>query len=65
MARKQNDIPIGAVMFSYVGSDRDFDKFLKAVVHDYLSVSDMSAVYAEKTIAKVEIPAPAKLSIAI
>ena len=33
--RKEN---ISEVMFSYVGTDEQFDEFLKMLVHDYLSV---------------------------
>ena len=37
MARKRKE-NISAVMFSYVGTDEQFDEFLKMLVHDYLSV---------------------------
>ena len=37
MARKRKE-NISEVMFSYVGTDEQFDKFLKMLVHDYLSV---------------------------
>ena len=37
MARKRKD-NISEVTFSYVGTDEQFDKFLKMLVHDYLSV---------------------------
>ena len=33
--RKEN---ISEVMFSYIGTDTQFDEFLKMLVHDYLSV---------------------------
>ena len=33
--RKEN---ISEVTFSYVGTDAQFDEFLKMLVHDYLSV---------------------------
>ena len=33
--RKEN---ISEVTFSYVGTDEQFDEFLKMLVHDYLSV---------------------------
>ena len=33
--RKEN---ISEVKFSYVGTDEQFDEFLKMLVHDYLSV---------------------------
>ena len=37
MARKRKE-NISEVMFSYVGTDAQFDEFLKMLVHDYLSV---------------------------
>ncbi|MCK9479031.1 MAG: hypothetical protein M0R40_05965 [Firmicutes bacterium] len=37
MARKETPIKIASVEYCYVGSDYDFNRFLSAVVHDYLS----------------------------
>ena len=37
MARKRKE-NISEVMFSYVGTDEQFDEFLKMLVHDYLPV---------------------------
>ena len=37
MARKRKE-NISEVTFSYVGTDEQFDEFLKMLVHDYLSV---------------------------
>ena len=37
MARKRKE-NISEVMFSYVGTDEQFDEFLKMLVHDYLLV---------------------------
>ena len=37
MVRKRKD-NISEVTFSYVGTDEQFDEFLKMLVHDYLSV---------------------------
>ena len=37
MARKRKE-NISEVMFSYVGTDAQFDEFLKMLVHDYLPV---------------------------
>ena len=36
MARKRKD-NISEVTFSYIGTDAQFDEFLKMLVHDYLS----------------------------
>ena len=36
MARKRKE-NISEVTFSYVGTDEQFDEFLKMLVHDYLS----------------------------
>ena len=58
MARKRIETSICSVMFTYVGTDADFEKFLKAVVHDYLMIGDLPLNEADKTIQKVEsIPA--------
>ena len=37
MARKRKD-NISEVTFSYVGTDEQFNEFLKMLLHDYLSV---------------------------
>ena len=37
MARKRKE-NISEVMFSYVGTDEQFNEFLKMLMHDYLSV---------------------------
>ena len=37
MARKRKE-DISEVMFSYVGTDEQFNEFLKMLLHDYLSV---------------------------
>ena len=37
MARKRKE-NISEVMFSYIGTDAQFDEFLKMLVHDYLLV---------------------------
>ena len=37
MARKRKE-NISEVIFSYIGTDAQFDEFLKMLVHDYLSV---------------------------
>ena len=38
MGRKRKEANIASVMYSYVGTDDQFDEFLKMLVHDYLSV---------------------------
>ena len=47
MARKRKE-NISEVMFSYVGTDEQFDDFLKMLVHDYLSVNVIK--FARKTL---------------
>jgi len=54
MAKKRSNMPIGSVLFTYVGSDSDFEKFLKAVVHDYLMVGDLPISEVDNFIQKVE-----------
>lgn len=38
MARKKSNIT--SVMYSYIGTDAQFDEFLKMMIHDYLAVDD-------------------------
>lgn len=38
MSKKQHKPEIVSVTFSYVGTDTQFDEFLKMMVHDYLAV---------------------------
>jgi len=54
MARKRKETPICSVLFTYVGTDADFDNFLKTVIHDYLMIGDFPLNETEKTIEKVE-----------
>jgi hypothetical protein len=37
MARKEQPIKIASVEYYYAGTDEDFNQFLKAVIHDYLT----------------------------
>ena len=39
MGRKKKESSIASVMYSYVGTDDQFDEFLKLMLHDYLAVS--------------------------
>lgn len=53
MARKKkNNIP--NVMFTYVGTDAQFDEFLKSVIHDYLVVDSPHNVPSAEIVGKVE-----------
>ena len=38
MNYKRNTDRLAAVTFTYVGTDQDFDEFLKMLIHDYLAV---------------------------
>ena len=38
MAKKRNTERLGEVMFTYMGTDQEFDEFLKMLVRDYLAV---------------------------
>lgn len=40
MGRKKKECNIKSVMYSYVGTDDQFDHFLKVMIHDYLFVDD-------------------------
>ena len=35
--KKNNSLPIESVTFEYVGNDKQFNEFLRAVIHDYVS----------------------------
>ena len=35
MGRKRKESNIASVMYSYVGTDDQFDDFLKMMIHDY------------------------------
>lgn len=37
MARKENSIIVESVEFDYVGTDEQFDTFLKSIIKDYLT----------------------------
>ena len=38
MSKKQNANRLASVIYTYVGTDQEFDEFLKMLIHDYLSV---------------------------
>lgn len=40
MARNRQKSPITNVLFSYVGTDAQFDEFLKLMLHDYLAADN-------------------------
>ena len=40
MNRKKKGSNIASVMFSYTGTDDQFDEFLKLMLHDYLAVDN-------------------------
>lgn len=41
-------------MYSYVGTDDQFDHFLKMIIHDYLSVDDPYTNQPADSVGKVE-----------
>ena len=51
---KQQRNPITGVTFSYVGTDSDFETFLKILVRDYLSADDPAANPENDSVQKVE-----------
>ena len=51
---KQQRNPIIGVTFSYVGTDSDFETFLKILVRDYLSADDPAANSETDSVQKVE-----------
>jgi hypothetical protein len=54
MARKVKKYPVRFVRFSYVGTDNNFNKFLKTVLRDYLSADIYAAHSDPKFVEKVE-----------
>ena len=38
MAKKRNTERLGEVRFTYMGTDQEFDEFLKMLIRDYLAV---------------------------
>lgn len=38
MKQKRNTDRLSSVTYTYVGTDQEFDEFLKMLLHDYLSV---------------------------
>ena len=56
LPKKRTETPVGGVLFTYVGTDTDFEIFLKTLVHDYLMISDFPPTESEKTVQKVESP---------
>lgn len=41
MARKENPIIVESVEFDYVGTDEQFNTFLKSVIKDYLTENNL------------------------
>ena len=54
MGRKRKESNIASVMYSYVGTDDQFDDFLKMMIHDYLSVDHPYTNQPADFVAKVE-----------
>lgn len=48
MARKSKEIKIENVNYIYVGTDKDFNLFLKSVIHDYLNGDKKEPVVIDK-----------------
>ena len=53
MARKRKD-NISEVTFSYIGTDEQFDEFLKLMLHDYLAVDNPYTNQTTDFVGKVE-----------
>jgi hypothetical protein len=43
MAKKRRADKLHSVMFEYAGTDKEFDEFLRLLLHDYLAVDHPSA----------------------
>lgn len=47
MPERKNLNKLNSVMFTYIGTDKEFDAFLKMLIHNYLSV-DQPYIQVEK-----------------
>ena len=54
MGKKKKGSNITSVMYSYVGTDDQFDDFLKMMLHDYLSVDNPYTNQPTDFVGKVE-----------
>ena len=54
MGRKKKESNIASVMYSYVGTDDQFDEFLKLLLHNYLTVDNPYTNQATDFVGKVE-----------
>ena len=52
MAKRKQSIT--SVTFSYVGTDEEFEKFLDALVRDYLSVETLHSLPEEHSVQSVD-----------
>ena len=42
MPKRESQTKISYVSFAYVGTDNDFNRFLKAIIHDYLNAEPVA-----------------------
>ena len=54
MASKRREDKIRSVTYEYIGTDKQFDEFLKMLVHDYLAVDQPGTSTAAEIVDKVE-----------
>lgn len=50
MARKENPIIVESVEFDYVGTDEQFNTFLKSIIKDYLTENNLLPYYYDEKI---------------
>ncbi len=53
MTKKRN-LNISEVSFTYIGTDQQFNEFLKMMVHDYLTVDDPHTLLESASVEKVD-----------
>ena len=53
-AERKKESNIASVMYSYVGTDDQFDEFLKLMLHDYLAVDNPYTNQTTDFVGKVE-----------
>jgi hypothetical protein len=54
MPRKSKVPVINSVSYTYVGNDKDFNLFLKSVIHDYIAEDKVSVNQKTDFVQKIE-----------
>ncbi len=52
--KKEKEPIISTVIFNHIGTEKDFNNFLKSVVHDYFDFENMKPYNPKNIVQKVE-----------